>query len=290
MGAKRSRSGALQSWGDVAQPLRHVLAVSRCATFLLCLSVIVFSNVASAQEQVRVERITSPADQAEARALFHRAVEAFDEGDFQSALDRFERSYELSQRPVLLYNIGSAADRLRNDERAISAFRAYLEALPDADNAASVRARLTHLEATVSTQRIERVEATDEVAREPIAEIEPNPLSERSPEQVTPDAPPSGRGAGPLALLVSGGALALTGGALFTAGYLTARGVDNEEQPEWADVEARVNRSRLFLNMGYALTGVGAALLIGGAIWWSTSDAPVEVALSFNGLSVRGEF
>ncbi len=251
---------------------------------------IVFSNVASAQEQVRVERITSPADQAEARALFHRAVEAFDEGDFQSALDRFERSYELSQRPVLLYNIGSAADRLRNDERAISAFRAYLEALPDADNAASVRARLTHLEATVSTQRIERVEATDEVAREPIAEIEPNPLSERSPEQVTPDAPPSGRGAGPLALLVSGGALALTGGALFTAGYLTARGVDNEEQPEWADVEARVNRSRLFLNMGYALTGVGAALLIGGAIWWSTSDAPVEVALSFNGLSVRGEF
>jgi len=43
---------------------------------------------------------------------------------------------------VLRFNIGAAAERLRHDARAIEACEAYLAAMPDAPNAASVRSRL----------------------------------------------------------------------------------------------------------------------------------------------------
>lgn len=271
------------------------MAVSRCATFLLFVAVLVLPSEGSAQRP-------SAAQQAEARALFHQGASSFEAGDFQRALDLFERSYELSRRPVLLFNIGSAADRLRNDERAIRAFRAYLEALPDADNASSVRSRLAHLEQASGPERIERVEVSES---EPIERIER--IERVAPEDVA-NAQQSdrrdldvsearelatsqrARRTGPLALLVAGGALVVAGGALFTTGYLGARSVEDEMQPEWSDVEDRVHRSSLFLNLGYALSGVGAALVIGGAIWWSVADAPVELALSPTGLMVRGSF
>lgn len=85
-------------------------------------------------------------DDAEARSLFEAGAEAFSNGRFERALEYFERSYELSHRPELLFNIGTAADRLRLDARALAAFEAYLEAAPDAENAAMVRARIAALE------------------------------------------------------------------------------------------------------------------------------------------------
>ena len=67
---------------------------------------------------------------------------AFEDGRFADALGYFERSYELSRRPALLYNIGTAADRIRQNERALEAFEAYLEAVPDAPDRRSVEARI----------------------------------------------------------------------------------------------------------------------------------------------------
>src|SRR5690606_23764287 len=78
----------------------------------------------------------------EARALYQAGRIAFDQGRFESALDYFQRSYELSGRPALLFNIGSAADRLRKDEVALDAFERYLEAVPDSPDRASVESRI----------------------------------------------------------------------------------------------------------------------------------------------------
>ncbi|MBK6812549.1 MAG: tetratricopeptide repeat protein [Sandaracinaceae bacterium] len=75
----------------------------------------------------------SPAtdNEEEARALFIAGRSAFDQGRFEEALSHFKRSYELSGRPELLYNIGTAADRVGRLEEAITAFRSYLEGSPD---------------------------------------------------------------------------------------------------------------------------------------------------------------
>ena len=56
-----------------------------------------------------------PSADAEARAHYQAGQLAFDQGRFENALESFRMAYALSQRPELLYNIASAADRLRQD-------------------------------------------------------------------------------------------------------------------------------------------------------------------------------
>ena len=82
---------------------------------------------------------------AEARALFEAGVYAFESERYTEALGHFERSYELSERPKLLYNIGLAAERIPDVARAIDAFESFLRALPDAENRADVEQRLEAL-------------------------------------------------------------------------------------------------------------------------------------------------
>lgn len=81
----------------------------------------------------------------EARALYQAGRVAFDDGRFADALGYFERAHELSGRPQLLFNIASAADRLRRNAVALEHFEGYLEAVPDAHNRRSVEARIALL-------------------------------------------------------------------------------------------------------------------------------------------------
>jgi len=81
-----------------------------------------------AAAQIRTAE-TSGLDQ-EARALFDAASVAFEEGRYENALEYFQRSYALSRRPQLLYNIGVTAERLRLDREALEAFRSFLELAP----------------------------------------------------------------------------------------------------------------------------------------------------------------
>jgi tetratricopeptide (TPR) repeat protein len=78
----------------------------------------------------------------EARFLFEAGRTAYDAGRYKEALGHFQRAYDLSQRPQLLYNVGQAADRLRQDELALDAFERYLSALPAADNRPAVEERI----------------------------------------------------------------------------------------------------------------------------------------------------
>ena len=83
------------------------------------------------------------------RQLFLSGQQAFEEGRFFDALDYFQTSYQLTQRPQLLFNIGQTADRLRLDELAIESFQGYLGALPDAANRDAVHERLRILREAV---------------------------------------------------------------------------------------------------------------------------------------------
>lgn len=78
----------------------------------------------------------------EARSLFDAGRLAFEDGRFEEALAAFERAYQLSQRSGLLYNIGTAAERLHHYDRAIEAFEQYLEANPTITNHGEVARRL----------------------------------------------------------------------------------------------------------------------------------------------------
>lgn len=129
--------------------------LTACAPrFLLVASLcLLHASLLSTGAQAQEPNAESHLDE-EARAIFQAGRIAYDQGRFQAALEHFERAYELSGRPELLYNIGTSADRLRMDERALEVFVAYLEALPNAPNAAVVRARIEVLQAEVERDRV----------------------------------------------------------------------------------------------------------------------------------------
>jgi tetratricopeptide (TPR) repeat protein len=106
-------------------------------------------------------RRTPPAEQPaastnsrdnEARMLFEAGRVAYSAGRFDDALGYFRRAHEISGRAMLLYNVGSAADKLRQDVIALDAFRRYLEAVPDAENREEVEARVRVLEGVLASQ------------------------------------------------------------------------------------------------------------------------------------------
>jgi tetratricopeptide (TPR) repeat protein len=90
------------------------------------------------------------ADEDVAKALFQAGKAAYEAGQYADALKYFEQAYEQSKRPRMFYNIGQAADRLRNDERALEAFRRFLELVPDDPARPDVELRITALERSVA--------------------------------------------------------------------------------------------------------------------------------------------
>ncbi len=106
-----------------------------------------------------------PRDQ-EARALFEAGRLAMGDGRYEDALTHFERAHALSQRPAMLFNIGTVAERLRLHERALSAYEQYLELLPEAENRPEVQRRIELLRADVERARDDAAAASSQKASE----------------------------------------------------------------------------------------------------------------------------
>ncbi len=100
------------------------------AVFAFC--VVASSPIAYAQSAMPELAPDVAADEA-ARLLFSAGATAYSEGRYADAVVCFERAHVLSGRPEMLYNLALALDRLRQDERALAAYRAFLERA-DADS------------------------------------------------------------------------------------------------------------------------------------------------------------
>ena len=127
---------------------------------------IVFAGLAG----IPADAAAQDADDDRAHTLFVRGREAFAQAHYEQALQLFQRAYEASARPELLYNIGQTADRLRLDDVALDAFHRYLGAAPDADHRAEVEARIAALERV-------RADATTPAATIPAATVPDSALA-----------------------------------------------------------------------------------------------------------------
>ncbi len=105
----------------------------------LCLTVIALPHSVLGQAE------NSAGSREQARQLYTKATDHFAAKRYGEALAAFTEVYNLSAKPEVLYNLGLCAEKLGDRERAIAYFELYLEELPDADDAAEVRAHLRHL-------------------------------------------------------------------------------------------------------------------------------------------------
>lgn len=230
----------------------------------------------------------------EARALFHAATVAFDEGRYESALEYFERSYALSRRPELLYNVGVTAERLRRDTRALEAFRRFLVELPNTPQRGAVEARIAILERAVAAQPQNEPRARTEAAPEP----EPEPVALAPAEPAAGGQPePAADLGGPIALAASGGVLVIAGAILVGVAAGDVAAVENAPRGiTWAEVEGAYGRSEALSIAGGVGLGVGVALAAGGLIWLampgggSAEHAAVQIAPRLGGIAIRGTF
>lgn len=196
-----------------------------------------------------------PAD-AEARSLFEIGRTAFEQGRFDDAYGYFERSYEASGQPDLLYNLGLLCERLGRDEEAVTWFERYLEARPDAPQAGDVRRRLEALRARI---------AADEA---------------------------SAPSAAPWILLSAAGAVAIAGMIFaIVSGSAQSEVEDAPAGTFWVDVEGDADRAELFSWIGFTMIGAGAAAIAGSVVWLALgSERDSEVAIGPGRLAWRARF
>jgi tetratricopeptide (TPR) repeat protein len=108
---------------------------------------------ARAQQSSPAAPATSEDRTEEAKGLFNAGRASFDAGRYADALEYFQRSYAISGKPALLYNIGLAFDRLREDEKALQAYDQYLTQAPDAPNRSEVETRAAAIREALSRRQ-----------------------------------------------------------------------------------------------------------------------------------------
>lgn len=307
--------------------LQRSLRPSLSQHFLLCLtmpslrtlSLALFCvSLLSLSASARAEDV--PDTDAEARALYEAGRIAFDQGRFEAALRYFQGSYRLSGRPALLFNIGTVADRLRQDEVALDAFRRYLAAVPDSPERPGVLARIRILEEAVARSReaAEQGKEREKEAQEPVSDQEAVELELLGPiEEIGFDDEPSephtvsgdllvddpgvrsskssGKRTAGFILLGVGGAALATGAILVAVGQNKRSDIENALPGTYYRDLASAHHADGFTGGGVGALLVGAGVITGGILMIATSrskaDArPVEVSFGPLGFELRGEF
>jgi tetratricopeptide (TPR) repeat protein len=141
LGLGREALEQLDAFEGAALPDEHAAMLARAQVLRPQAQALVDSAKAKAQSGGNVLSQSEDGLSDEVRQEVAEARANYQRGRDKQALQGFERAYKKSQRPELLYNIGVVADRLRNDRRAISAYDAFVAALPDAREAAVAQVR-----------------------------------------------------------------------------------------------------------------------------------------------------
>jgi tetratricopeptide (TPR) repeat protein len=191
------------------------------------------------------------ATEARARALYEQGIRHYNLNEHDEAIAAFKEGYKLSGSAGFLYNIAQAY-RLKGDcAQALSFYRNYLRADPQADNRAAVEARIAAM--------AECVQATP-----------PSPRAAPLP----PAAPVRGGGLRVAGLVVAGIGLAAAGTSVYFG--LDARHAADDLSTRYEtggtwdqaahDTEARGQRSQALM-LALSITG-GAAIVAGGVLYF----------------------
>ena len=244
-------------------------------TSLMVLVLVLPALPVGAQDDRRVQ---------EARALFAAAEAAYEDGRFADAEEHFRRSYELSGRHELLYNIGLSAEQARHDAAALEAYESFVERVPDSSHAARARNRIEALRSIVSG---------DTPAASPA-----EPANDRSRVETSADTTTvsSGGSAAPWIVVGAGAAAAIVGAVLVGVAAADVSAVENAERgTAWADVSEAYGRSEALSIAGFVLLGVGVAAA-GAGIGWAlaegggSGEATAELRVGPGSLTLQGTF
>jgi hypothetical protein len=199
--------------------------MARCAAAVVCLLVLGVSAPGMAQAEPGAE---APSDDERAHDLYREGDRLYAQGDYEGAIAAFQRSYALSRRPLLLFNLANAFERAGRREQAAEALRQYLPHAPRAEHD-SIEMRIEHLRARSQAQAPpEPTPSEPEPPADPQPSAEPPADPQPAPEQEHP----------PSALRPAGWVLAITAGVALVVGGVAggvALGARNEASEHCID-------------------------------------------------------
>jgi tetratricopeptide (TPR) repeat protein len=252
----------------------------------------------------------------EARALYQAGVSAYDGGRYEEALRYFQMSYEKSGRPELLYNIASAAERVREDELALRSYEAFIEALPNSEIRARVETRIAVLRKQLERSGVATAPRTEPPPPTDASSEEQPPqtsrraarkaerekaAAEREPPAIELEASesdelkPSDFRLVPWLMVGSGAAVLVVGGVLTGLGLGDRAKVENpSDDTFWTDGAdrayergpARITTGLILMPAGAALAAVGVVL----AVKKPSDSEGVSVRIGPGTLQLSGRF
>jgi tetratricopeptide (TPR) repeat protein len=161
-GVFRRRPSAARAFGPIARAGRAL-----AGALALCAATAVVSPAGPRPLAARVEAQRRPPRnprEVQARTLFEQGQAAYEEGRYEDAIHAFEQAYALSARPLLLYNIANAQERLGLLREALENLRYYLEDAP-ADEQPVLERRIRGLEDRIRRQQAEEARRREEQQR-----------------------------------------------------------------------------------------------------------------------------
>ncbi|HVZ87832.1 MAG TPA: hypothetical protein VHG72_12735 [Polyangia bacterium] len=126
-------------------------------------------------------------DAQQARELFTQGNTFFDLGQFDKAIDAWQRGYQLKNDPGFLYNIAQAYRTMGDAQKAIFFYKRYLSNAPKAHNRADVEQKIDALQKQVAAQEQNRQLAPPGPLGNPGAAEQPEATPPAAP---APTAPP----------------------------------------------------------------------------------------------------
>ncbi len=229
-------------------------------------------------------------DDARAREHYRRGERYYAEGDYEGAIAEFQKAYDLSGRPKLLFNLANAHERLANYEEAIELLKSYAKTVPSYEHDAITR-RIRNIEkrADEKAQRRTEIPATagrPQEALVPSAD-ESAPAAKVQPRRET-TSPTLGW------VLVGTGFAIAAGGA--ASGYLALQARDDADAlcerglcPE--NAQGALDDDKLYSLMSDVGIGLGAATALTGLfmVWQHDGKSerqPVAASIQSNGFNV----
>jgi tetratricopeptide (TPR) repeat protein len=127
-------------------------------------------------------------DIAAARTHWQRGTRLYEVGDYREALDEFKAAHVAKPDPAFLYNIAQCHRQLGEAEQAITLYKRFLAASPNAPNRAEVERRVVELEDELAARKNT---ASSPVAPSPAQPSTPLPASGAAGSDQLPAAAPS---------------------------------------------------------------------------------------------------
>ena len=238
-------------------------------------------------------------DEKAARGLFEAGRTAYNEGDYNRAInywrDAFDR--DCTAAPLLL-NLANAYEKSANIDASITSLETYLKRRPDAEDASTIQKRIENMKRA-------RQSAPPPVVSSAKPVPPPPPPPPTSSSTVAPPPPPetpsSGPGIAPWIVVGVGGALTITGLIVYSGGKSKISDSENAcPDHKCIDPSAaqKGNDGRSQEKLGGILAGVGVAGIAGGLAWYflakpspsQSAYVTPTAAPGFAGVSAGGSF